>query len=229
MPQTPIRLLLCEDQTLMRQGLRTILDLEPGMEVVGEAANGEEAVSRYRELRQAGLGPDIVLMDIQMPRMSGVEATAAIMSAYPDAKIIMLTTFDYDDYVFEAIKAGAAGYVLKDLPAEELAATIRRVAQGEPFIQPSIASKLLIEFGRGSKGGRNQPRSPGAGSAEDELSAREIEVLRLLAQGASNREIAQQLCLAEGTVKNHVSNILSKLQVTNRTQAASKARELKLI
>ncbi|GER82699.1 DNA-binding response regulator [Thermogemmatispora aurantia] len=222
-----IRLLLCEDQTLMRQGLRTILDLEPGMEVVGEAANGEEAVRRYGELRQAGLGPDIVLMDIQMPLMSGVEATAAILSAYPDARVIMLTTFDYDDYVFESIKAGAAGYVLKDLPAEELAATIRHVAQGEPFIQPSIASKLLIEFGRRAKGDRNQPQS--AESGGEELSARELDVLRLLAQGASNREIAQQLCLAEGTVKNHVSNILSKLQVTNRTQAASKARERKLI
>lgn len=213
----------------MRQGLRTILDLEPGMEVVGEAANGEEAVRRYRELRQAGLGPDIVLMDIQMPLMSGVEATAAILSAYPDARVIMLTTFDYDDYVFESIKAGAAGYVLKDLPAEELAATIRRVAQGEPFIQPSIASKLLMEFGRREKGGRNQPQGAEGEGGGEELSAREREVLRLLAQGASNREIAQQLCLAEGTVKNHVSNILSKLQVANRTQAASKARERKLI
>ncbi|RAQ96397.1 DNA-binding response regulator [Thermogemmatispora tikiterensis] len=211
----------------MRQGLRTILDLEPGMEVVGEAADGEEAVRRYGELRQAGLGPDIVLMDIQMPLMSGVEATAAILSTYPDARVIMLTTFDYDDYVFESIKAGAAGYVLKDLPAEELAATIRRVAQGEPFIQPSIASKLLIEFGRREKGDRNQPQS--AEGRGEGLSARERDVLRLLAQGASNREIAQQLCLAEGTVKNHVSNILSKLQVTNRTQAASKARERKLI
>ncbi len=211
----------------MRQGLRTILDLEPGMEVVGEAANGEEAVRRYRELRQAGLGPDIVLMDIQMPLMSGVEASAAILSAYPDARIIMLTTYDYDDYVLESIKVGARGYVLKDLPAEELAAAIRRVAQGEPFIQPSIASKLLIEFSRRERGVRDRLRS--AESALEELSAREREVLRLLAQGASNREIAQQLCLAEGTVKNHVSNILSKLQVANRTQAASKARDRKLI
>ncbi|WP_081838383.1 response regulator transcription factor [Thermogemmatispora carboxidivorans] len=222
-----IRLLLCEDQTLMRQGLRTILDLEPGLEVVGEAANGEEAVRRYRELRQAGQGPDIVLMDIQMPIMSGVEATAAILSAYPEAKVIILTTFDYDDYVFESIKAGAAGYVLKDLPAEELAATIRRVAQGEPFIQPSIASKLLIEFGRREK--RSQSQHQSSEGMGEGLSVREREVLRLLAQGASNREIAQQLYLAEGTVKNHVSNILSKLQVTNRTQAASKAREHKLI
>jgi DNA-binding NarL/FixJ family response regulator len=215
-----IRLLLCEDQTLMRQGLRTILDLEPGLQVVGEAANGEEAVRRYKELQEQGQRPDIVLMDIQMPIMSGVEATAAIINLEPEARVIVLTTFDYDEYVFEAIKAGAAGYLLKDTPAEELAATIRRVHQGEPFIQPRLASKLLINFGRGQQS---------LAGEHEELSAREIEVLKLLATGASNREIARHLVLSEGTVKNHVSNILSKLHAENRTQAANKARERKLI
>jgi DNA-binding NarL/FixJ family response regulator len=217
---TTIRLLLCEDQTLMRQGLCTILELEPGMEVVGEAADGEEAVRRYRELRAAGRGPDVVLMDIQMPRLSGVEAAAAIIESDPGARVIMLTTFDYDEYVFEAIKVGAAGYILKDVPAEELMATIRRVYQGEPFIQPRIASRLLVDWGR---------RGTAAQMADEELSAREIEVLRLLAQGASNREIARLLVISEGTVKNHVSSILSKLHAANRTQAANKARERRLI
>lgn len=144
----PIRILLCEDQTLMRQGLHTVLELEPGFEVVGEAANGEKAIQRYEELHKQGKGPDIVLMDIQMPCKNGVQATAAITIAHPEARIIMLTTFDYEDYVFEAVKAGAMGYILKDVPAEELAGTIRKVHAGEPFIQPKVASKLLVEFGR---------------------------------------------------------------------------------
>ena len=220
-----IRILLCEDQMLMRQGLRTILELEAGFEVVGEAANGEEAIQKFDELRQQGLGPDIILMDVQMPRKNGVQATAAITSAHPAARVIILTTFDYEDYVFEAIKAGAIGYLLKDVPANELVSTIRKVYRGEPFIQPKVASKLLIEFGRK---GRPMPAQPANGGDED-LSAREIEVLRRLAAGASNRDIADALVLAEGTVKNHVSNILSKLHADNRTQAANLAREKKII
>ena len=219
-----IRILLCEDQMLMRQGLRTILELEEGFEVVGEAANGEEAIQRFDELQQQGRGPDIILMDIQMPRKNGVQATAAITTAHPSARVIILTTFDYEDYVFEAIKAGAMGYLLKDVPADELASTIRKVHRGEPFIQPRVASKLLMEFGRK---GRPLPVQPA--SSDEELSAREIEVLRLLAAGASNRDIADTLVLAEGTVKNHVSNILSKLHADNRTQAANLARERKII
>ncbi len=220
-----IRILISEDQMLMRQGLHTVLELEPGFQVVGEAANGEEAIERYNELQQQGKGPDVVLMDIQMPVKNGVQATAAITTAHPGARVIILTTFDYEDYVFEAIKAGAMGYLLKDVPAEELTSTIRKVYAGEPFIQPKVASKLLVEFGRKGRTTANQS----TGSVDEELSTREIEVLKLLAAGASNREIADKLVLAEGTVKNHVSNILSKLHAENRTHAANLARERKII
>lgn len=220
-----IRILLCEDQTLMRQGLRTILELEPDFQVVGEAADGEEAVSQYQSLRAQGQSPGIVLMDIQMPRMSGVQATAVLTSSDTTARVMMLTTFDYEEYVFEAIKAGAMGYLLKDVPADELVATIRQVCAGEPCIQPKIANKLLVEFGRRGCFQAASSRS----SRQEELSPREIDILRLLAEGASNRKIAAQLVLAEGTVKNHVSNILSKLHTENRTQAAHLARERNLL
>lgn len=220
-----INILICEDQTLMRQGLRTILELEPGMKVIGEAANGEEAVKHYIALHAENKAPDIVLMDIEMPRMNGVQATTALIESHQQAHIIILTTFDYEDYVFDAIKAGAMGYLLKDVPASELMATIRKVHAGEPFIQPRIANKLLIEFGRKERSSRPQSLRT---SPEEDLSPREIEILKLLAEGASNRKIAERLGLAEGTVKNHVSNILSKLQTENRTQAAHLARERKL-
>lgn len=220
-----IRILLCEDQTLMRQGLHTVLELEPGFLVVGEAANGEEAIERYNELQLQGNGPDVVLMDIQMPRKNGVQATAAITTTYPGARVIILTTFDYEDYVFEAIKAGAMGYLLKDVPAGELTSTIRKVYAGEPFIQPKVASKLLVEFGRKGRSTTGQSTN----LTGEELTSREVEVLKLLAAGASNREIADKLVLAEGTVKNHVSSVLSKLHAENRTQAANLARERKLI
>lgn len=220
-----IRILLCEDQTLMRQGLRTILELEPGLQVVGEAADGEEAVGRYNELRNEDNGPDIVLMDVQMPRMSGVQATAVLTTSDPAARVIILTTFDYEDYVFDAIKAGAMGYLLKDVPATELVATIRQVHAGEPSIQPRIANRLLIEFGR--KG--HLEASPSRSPQQEELSPRETEILKLLAEGASNRKIAEKLVLVEGTVKNHVSNILSKLHSENRTRAVHLARERKLL
>ena len=227
-----IRILLCEDQTLMRQGLHTVLELEPGFQVVGEATDGEEAIQRYNDLQKQNNGPDIVLMDIQMPRKNGVQATAAITTNHPGARVIILTTFDYDDYVFEAIKAGAMGYLLKDVPATELTSTIRKVHAGEPFIQPTIASKLLLEYGRKTRptptltsSSTNSPSQ----LTDEELSTRETEVLKLLSAGASNRDIADQLVLAEGTVKNHVSNILSKLHAENRTQAANMARERKII
>ncbi len=228
-----IRILLCEDQTLMRQGLHTVLELEDDFQVVGEAVNGDDAIQQYAILQQQSLGPDVVLMDVQMPRKSGVEATAIITGQDPNARIIILTTFDYDDYVFEAVKAGAMGYLLKDVPAEELANTIRKVVMGEPFIQPKMASRLLIEFGRK---GHTTPASqtPLTSSTsppvqEEDLSTRETSVLKLLAAGASNREIADRLVLAEGTVKNHVSNILGKLHAENRTHAANVARERKII
>ena len=232
--QRPIRLLICEDQTLMREGLHTVLTLEPGFEVVGEALDGAQAVQLAEHLR-----PDIVLMDVQMPGQNGVQATAAITARNLPCRVIILTTFDYEDYVFEAIKAGAVGYLLKDTPAAQLAATIRQVYAGESFIAPRVATKLLMEFGRrgtlrpqdpsqeapGERGGNGN----GNGSGEGELSQREVEVLRLLAQGESNRESGDRLALAEGTVKNYVSNILMKLHAANRTQAANLARERGLI
>lgn len=220
-----IRILLCDDQTLMRQGLRTILELEPDFQVVKEVANGEEAVSQYHHLCDLGNCPDIVLMDIQMPQMDGVQATAALTTSGSAARVIILTTFDYEDYVFDAIKAGAMGYLLKDIPADELIATIRQVYAGVPIIQPRIASRLLIELGQKDRSQAFSSRP----ALQDELSPREIEILKLLAEGASNRHIAAELVLAEGTVKNHVSNILSKLHAENRTQAANLARERKLL
>lgn len=237
--RTCVRLLICEDQTLMREGLYTVLALEPGFEVVGEALDGAQAVQLAEELR-----PDVVLMDVQMPGQNGVQATAAITARNLPCRVIILTTFDYEDYVFEAIKAGAVGYLLKDTPAAALAETIHRVHAGESFIAPKVATKLLMEFGRrgtlqpdetagdagtaGTAGTTGAPTGRIAGG-ESALSQREVEVLRLLAQGESNRDIGDQLALAEGTVKNYVSNILMKLHAANRTQAANLARERGLI
>jgi DNA-binding NarL/FixJ family response regulator len=207
-----IRILLVEDQTLMRQGLKTILNLEPGMEVIGEAADGPAGIERALELR-----PDLILMDVQMPGLSGIEAIAAICAVWPEARIIILTTFGRDEYVFQGVRAGAVGFMLKDAPADDLLDTIRRVHAGEISIQPEIASRLLREL----IAPKDAPIDP--------LSDREREVLVLVAQGYSNREIAGQLVLAEGTVKNHVSNILGKLQAENRTQAADIARRHGLV
>jgi DNA-binding NarL/FixJ family response regulator len=212
MTMEPIRILLVEDQTLMRQGLKTILDLEPGLQVVGEASDGEVGIRQALDLR-----PDVILMDVQMPGMSGIEAIAAICAVWPEARIIILTTFGRDEYVFQGVRAGAVGFMLKDAPADALIQTIRRVHAGEVFIQPEIASRLLREL-----------ITPQDLSIEP-LSEREREVLVLVAQGHSNREIAERLVLAEGTVKNHVSTILGKLQAENRTQAADIARRHGLV
>jgi two-component system, NarL family, response regulator DegU len=208
-----IQILLAEDQTLMRQGLKTLLELESDLRVVGEAENGATAVKLALQSR-----PDIILMDIQMPQMNGVEATAAICRAWRAAKVIILTTFDRDDYVFQGVRAGALGYLLKDSPAPKLYETIRRVYAGEVFIQPEIASRTL-----------RAALHPDPAEALEPLSEREQEVLTMLAQGVPNKEIADRLHLAEGTVKNHVTNILDKLQVHNRTQAADLARRRGLV
>jgi DNA-binding NarL/FixJ family response regulator len=215
----PIKVLIVDDQRLMREGLRTLLELEPDLEIAGEAEDGQAALDIY-----ASLQPDVVLMDIRMPRMDGVEATTRLRQGWPGARVIILTTFDDDAFVFDGLRAGALGYLLKDVSGAELAEAIRQVAFGGALIEPSIARKVLAEFARLA-----EPTQPPAEHLPDPLSERELEVLRLLAQGASNKQIAAQLYLAEGTVKNYISAILAKLGVEDRTQAALRAHELKLL
>jgi DNA-binding NarL/FixJ family response regulator len=215
---SPIRVLLVDDQPLFREGVHTLLSLQPDLEVVGEAGDGEEAVRLAARLR-----PDVILMDLQMPVLDGVEATRRLRLTQPDCRVIVLTTFDDDEYVFEGLRAGAIGYLLKDTPSSRLLEAIRAAARGESFLQPSVAAKVVAEFSRlaNQHPGRPQP-------LPEPLSEREADVLRLLASGASNREIASRLVITEGTVKNHVTSILAKLGVSDRTQAALKARELGL-
>ncbi|HEY52449.1 MAG TPA: response regulator transcription factor [Caldilineae bacterium] len=214
-----IRLLLVDDQRLMRDGLRTLLELEGDLVVVGEAENGEEALTLY-EKRQ----PDVVLMDVRMPVMDGVEATRRLRQRWPDARVIILTTFDDDEYVFEGLRAGARGYLLKAVSGEELAGAIRTVAAGGALIDPSVTRKVVAEFAR-----LGQTRRSGPTKLVEPLSEREEEVLRFIANGYTNKEIAGRLFLAEGTVKNYVSSILGKIGVRDRTQAALKAKELGLL
>ena len=211
-----VRVLLVDDQKLMREGLRILLELEPNLEVAGEAADGQAAIESYSALQ-----PDVVLMDIRMPGMDGVEATWRLRERWPQARVIILTTFDDDEYVFEGLRAGALGYLLKDVSGQELAEAVRTVAAGGALVEPSVARKVLAEFSRLAP----PARSAGEGLPEP-LTQREREVLQLLARGLRNREIAERLTLAEGTVKNHVTNILQKLGVRDRTQAAVRARDL---
>ena len=215
----PIEVLLVDDQELFRAGLRTLLSLQPDVAVVGEAANGEDAW-----LCAKTISPQVVLMDLRMPVLGGVEATRRIRAANPHCQVIVLTTFEDDDEVFDALRAGAVGYLLKDVPMEKLMEAIRAAARGESFLQPSVAAKVVAEFSRIS-----QPRPVVSPKLVESLSQRECEVLRQLAGGKSNKEIAVALQLAEGTVKNHMSNVMGKLGVLDRTQAALKARELGLI
>jgi DNA-binding NarL/FixJ family response regulator len=218
MPE-PIRILLVDDQRLMREGLRILLELEPDLEIVGEAEDGEAALKLYADLQ-----PGIVLMDVRMPGMDGVEATWRLREHWPEARIIILTTFDDDEYVFEGLRAGAMGYLLKDVSGHDLAEAVRTVAAGGVLIEPSVARKVVAEFARVAP----PARAPDVGLSEP-LSEREREILQLLAQGLSNREIADRLSLAQGTVKNYVTTVLQKLGVRDRTQAALRARELGLI
>ncbi|MCK5550478.1 MAG: response regulator transcription factor [Hyphomicrobiaceae bacterium] len=216
--QSPaIRVLIVDDQALFREGLRTLLSVQTDIDVVGEAGDGIEAIQACARLK-----PDVVLMDMLMPRLDGVETTRRLHAEHPDCRVIILTTFDDDEYVFDGLRAGALGYLLKDASSEKLLEAIRAAARGESFLQPSVAAKVVAEFSRLAD------HPPGADLVEP-LSEREREVLQLLSSGASNREIAEALVIAHGTVKNHVTSILGKLGVRDRTQAAIKARDLGLI
>ena len=217
-----IRVLLVDDQALFCEGLRTLLDLQPDIEVVGEANNGREAIECV--VRAA---PDVVLMDMQMPVLDGVAATRDIRAHHPATQVIVLTTFDDDEYVFEALRAGAVGYQLKDVASDRLAEAIRCAARGESFLQPSVAAKVVAEYTRLADAPHARARANQ--SLIEPLSVRELEILRLVATGASNKEIAAKLVITEGTVKNHITNILGKLGVRDRTQAALKVKELGLV
>jgi DNA-binding NarL/FixJ family response regulator len=213
-----IRVLLADDQALFREALHTLLSVQPGIEVVGEAGDGEEALRLIAQLQ-----PDVVLMDLQMPVLDGAAATRRLQAEQSPCRVIVLTTFDDDEYVFEGLRAGAIGYLLKDTPAKKLVEAIEAAAKGETFLQPSIASKVVAEVTRHSP-----PTAP-AESLIEPLTSRELDILRLLARGLSNHEIAEELVITEGTVKNHVTNILGKLGVRDRTQAALKAKEMRLL
>jgi DNA-binding NarL/FixJ family response regulator len=213
-----IRILLVDDQALVRAGFRMILDAEPEMEVVGEASDGREAVDQVRTLQ-----PDVVLMDIRMPELDGLEAARRILSA-ADAdgspKILMLTTFDLDEYVYEALRAGASGFLLKDTPPEQLVGAIHVIAKGEALLSPSITRRVIAEFVKGSG-----PRPTTQFPRLQDLTARELEVMKLIARGLSNAEIAKALFVSETTVKTHVARILMKLGLRDRVQAVVLAYE----
>lgn len=207
-----IRLMLVDDQTLIRQGLASLLSLEDDFEVIGQAGHGQEAVSLADTLR-----PDMILMDIRMPIMDGVAATKLVKEKHPDIKVLVLTTFDEDEYIVKAMQSGASGYLLKDAPTEQLAAAIRSVHCGFTQLGPTIAPKLFSKLSNAS----NEPKE----DVHSMFTGRELEILKLLGQGKSNKEIAQSLYITEGTVKNHITKILAQLNVRDRTQAALWAQQ----
>ena len=217
---TPVRVLLVDDQALFREALATLLEMRPEIEVVGEAANGGEALDRAATLR-----PDVVLMDLHMPVLDGIAATRRLRAEQPGVRVLALTTFDDDEDVFAALRAGAVGYLLKDVTSDRLVEALLAAVRGESVLQPSVAAKVVARFARMT----DEQSAPRPQPLVVPLSDRELEVLRLLADGGSNREIASALFLAEGTVKNHVSNVLAKLGARDRTQAALRARALDLI
>jgi DNA-binding NarL/FixJ family response regulator len=208
----PIRILLVDDQPLFRRAIATLIDSQAGMEVVGEAENGLEAVEKAHALR-----PDIVVMDVEMPVMNGVEAVRLISSQLPSIKVVMLTVSESEDYLFDAIRNGAHGYLLKDLRPEQLYDLLRAVMRNETPLSPAIAGRLLNEF-RGREVVRSVPAAEGESPG---LTRREVEILKLVADGLSNKEIGSRLSITEGTVKNHVHNSLEKLHFENRIQAAA--------
>ena len=217
---TPVQVLLVDDQALFREALATLLEVRPEIEVVGEAGDGAAALDRVAVLR-----PDVVLMDLHMPVLDGVAATRRLRVEHPEVRVLALTTFDDDEDVFAALRAGAVGYLLKDVSGDRLVEALLAAARGESVLQPSVAAKVVARFAQlpqADPAPRPQPLVV-------PLSDRELEVLRLLAEGSSNREIAAALFLAEGTVKNHVTNVLAKLGARDRTQAALRARALQLI
>ncbi|MEU2182738.1 response regulator transcription factor [Streptomyces thermolilacinus] len=214
-----IRVLVVDDQMMVREGFSVLLNAMPGIEVVGEAVNGREAVAQVAELR-----PDVVLMDIRMPEMNGIDATREIVAADGDAKVLVLTTFDLDEYVYQALRAGASGFLLKDASARQLADGVRVVAAGEALLAPSVTRRLITEFAKRVE----SPRAAALARVGD-LTERETEVLVLIAQGLSNAEIAAHLVVAESTIKTHVSRVLVKLGLRDRTQAAVFAYEARLV
>ena len=205
--ERPIRLLLVDDHAVVRKGMRALLDREPGLEVVGEAENGEQAVRAAERLR-----PDVILMDLEMPGIGGIEATRHISATQPESRIVVLTSHAAEEDVFPALKAGALGYLLKHSAPEDVLQAIRQAYRGETVLHPAIARMVLQEL--------NRPAQPKQAPTADPLSERELEVLRLLARGLSNQEIADTLVVGEATVRSHVSSILRKLQLASRTQAA---------
>src|SRR3954469_11954408 len=213
-----IRVLIVDDHALFRRGLIQVLLFEDGIEVVGEGEDGDDAIRKAEEL-----APDVVLMDVRMPRVSGIEATRRIAEMLPTSRIIMLTVSDEEDDLYEAIKAGATGYLLKEISIEEVADAIRAVMQGQTLISPSMASKLIAEFASLSRQAAQRTSVP-----IPRLTERELDVLRLVAQGLTNREVADQLYIAENTVKNHVRNILEKLHLHSRMEAVLYAVREKL-
>ncbi|EFH81128.1 response regulator [Ktedonobacter racemifer] len=223
-----IHVLIVDDQRLLREGFRKLIEMEPDFEAVGMAGDGEEALAVAERLHAERTAPDVVLMDVRMPRMDGIAATRAFKERWPESRIVILTTFDDSELIHAGLQAGALGYVLKDITAEQLATSIRAAAQGQVLLHPDIASKVIASLSSVPTETAVTPATPPSigGSDLAQLTEREREILALLAHGASNREISEALYITGGTVKNHLSNILGKLGVRDRTQAALKAREL---
>jgi len=215
-----IRVLLVDDQALFREGLGTLLSVHKDIQVVGQASNGQEAIDLALKLR-----PGVILMDMQMPVLNGVGATRRLKGLLPDCRVIVLTTFDDKETIFDALRAGAVGYLLKDVGSAQLAESIRRTARGESILDPSVAAKVVAEFSRVS----SLVTATNSEVLPDPLSEREIEVLRLVTVGMSNREIAEKLIISAGTAKTHIHNLCGKLGAHNRTEAAMRARELGLV